>query len=292
MHLRILICILLVPLAASTRRSSRPCNPSCLKLSDLEVWRREQGWWVGNYTLYGPEGDPFVSSDWPYNYAQYRGFIHIELKGPCLQQRNVFLYPPLPKTDCTGPDNVRGEGKCGINGNERVFEAEQNAVDCDGNLAGPFGTPPNAFDTETIVTIGNDDTVLYQVRLPKAAGGALFQNQLTTLSPDGTRLRTAQGLVPGTATARSLSFFRERRVSKKEWMKQLAETRAKFNILESDYCGWDIAAMRTTKTCEEHFTTPKCAVKPRNRRKCLRKLRRYRRSCKPGFMEECRCLKH
>lgn len=291
MRLSLLISVLLVGAASSSSSVSHSCDPSCLKLSSLEVWRREQGWWVGNYTFLGADGAPFVSSVWPYDYAQYRGFIHIELKGPCLQQRNVFVYPPLPKGDCTSPDNVKGEGKCGVNGNERVFEAEQNAVDCNGNLAGPFGTPPNAFDTETTVTLGNDDTVLYQVRLPKAAGGALFQNQLTTLGPDGTRLRTAQGIIPGTGRPTSLSFFREQRVSKQEWMKQLAETRAKFNVLESDYCGWDIASLRTTKTCEEHFTTPKCAIKPRNRRKCIQALRRYKRGCKPGFMEKCRCFR-
>jgi hypothetical protein len=27
------------------------CAVSALQLSDLEVWRREEGWWVGEYTL-------------------------------------------------------------------------------------------------------------------------------------------------------------------------------------------------------------------------------------------------
>lgn len=274
MILHLLFIALFFRVALSTLK----CDASCLKLSTLEVWKREAGWWVGNYTFLGADGSPFTSTGWPYTYGQYRGFIHIELKGPCLQQRNVFVYPPLAKSECLGPENIVGEGICGVNGNEKVFEADQNAVDCDGNLAGPFGEPPNSFDTETTVTLGQSDTVLYQVRLPEAAGGGLFQNQLTTVGADGTRVRTAQGLIPGTGRATSVSFFRERRVSKQEWMRQLADARVRFNVLENDYCGWDIANQRTSKTCAEHFATPRCAVKPRSRKKCLRLLRRFQRN--------------
>ena len=86
------------------------------------------------YTFLGAEGDPYVSSSWNYPYDHYYGFIHIELDGNSLKQRNVFIYPPQTAEKCDADDSTEGDGVCGINGNEKVFGADQEASDCEGNL--------------------------------------------------------------------------------------------------------------------------------------------------------------
>ena len=236
---------------AATPDAAEDVAPSCdlasLDLRDFEAWNREAGWWVGEYTLLGADGNPSVSQSWPYRYDHYMGFIHLEVDGNAIRQRNVFLYPPKLAEECIGEDGeVIGDGTCGVNGNEKVFSADQSAVDCDGNLAGPFMAYGMEMSTET--TLMGDDTVLYQVRM---LDGSLMQNQLTSLPGNDTRVRTAQGFYMGNATY--ASYYRERRVSEMEFFWLLAQAREDYNILESDYCGYDSAGQATEKSCEEHF---------------------------------------
>ena len=236
---------------AATPDAAEDVAPSCdlasLDLRDFEAWNREAGWWVGEYTLLGADGNPSVSQSWPYRYDHYMGFIHLEVDGNAIRQRNVFLYPPKLAEECIGEDGeVIGDGTCGVNGNEKVFSADQSAVDCDGNLAGPFMAYGMEMSTET--TLMGDDTVLYQVRMPD---GSLMQNQLTSLPGNDTRVRTAQGFYMGNATY--ASYYRERRVSEMEFFWLLAQAREDYNILESDYCGYDSAGQATEKSCDEHF---------------------------------------
>lgn len=79
--------------------------------------------------------------------------------------------------------------------------------------------------------------MLYQVFL----GEQLFQSQLTTLTEesDGTprRTRTAQSFTDGVPT--TVSFFRERRVTREEFYSQLADTLVAYNILDTDACTTD-----------------------------------------------------
>ena len=119
----------------------------------------------------------------------------------------MFLYPPKIAAECSGEDGeVLGDGSCGVNGNEKVFSADQQAADCDGNLAGPFVA--YGMEMSTATTLMGDDTVLYQVRMPD---GSLMQNQLTSLPGNDTRVRTAQGFYMGNPTY--ASYYRERRVT-------------------------------------------------------------------------------
>ncbi len=74
-------------------------------MADYEVWKREEGYWYGEYTFLGAEGDPYVSSSWNYPYDHYYGFIHIELNGNALKQRNVFIYPPQTAEKCEADDS-------------------------------------------------------------------------------------------------------------------------------------------------------------------------------------------
>ena len=167
------------------------CDPSEENLADYEVWKREEGYWYGEYTFLGAEGDPYVSSSWNYPYDHYFGFIHIELDGNALKQRNVFIYPPQTTEKCDTDDSTEGDGVCGINGNEKVFGADQEASDCEGNLAGPY--TQGGFTLDTTTTVLGDDTVIYSVKIPDSMGGGINQNQLTTLPGNGVRVRTAQG---------------------------------------------------------------------------------------------------
>ncbi len=95
------------------------CDLEAVNLLDFEAWQREEGWWVGEYTFLGSDGNPNVSSRWPYRYDHYKGFIHLEVVGNSIKQRNVFLYPPKLAQDCSSDTDVIGPGICGTNGNEK-----------------------------------------------------------------------------------------------------------------------------------------------------------------------------
>ena len=113
---------------------------------------------------------------WNYPYQSYRGFITGEIAGwvaltiahdPFYQtlfssaknlldhanhfsdnlwninayrQRNVFLYPPQDSNVCdSANDAVKGDGVCGVNGNTKIFEADQVATTCSGGgIEGPY----------------------------------------------------------------------------------------------------------------------------------------------------------
>mmetsp|Transcript_7982 Transcript_7982/g.23797 ORF Transcript_7982/g.23797 Transcript_7982/m.23797 type:complete len:343 (+) Transcript_7982:145-1173(+) len=210
-----------------------PCDAKTCALRDFEVWRREEGFWYGEYTFLGADGNPFKSANWNYPYDHYYGFIHLELDGNKLKQRNVFVSPPQTKEKCEQDDSVVGTGACGFHGNEKIFGADQEASDCDGNLAGPYEMGGFVLDTTTKVL--GDDTVVYSVKLPEEFGGGFTQNQLTTLPGNGVRVRTAQGFAfegqPSYA-----SFYRETKLDQDAWLEKLREVREANNVLESDHC--------------------------------------------------------
>ena len=148
-------------------------------------------------------------------FDRYKGFITGNIQGLAYRQRNVFLYPPQTTEKCAENDSVVGEGTCGVNGNSRIFYADQVAdeelarhPDYDGSISGPFA---GLFDTKTEL-IGADNALLYQVFLD----GALFQSQLTTLTVDSDnvqrRTRSAQSFRAGVPS--SMSFYREYQVSR------------------------------------------------------------------------------
>lgn len=60
----------------SKSAKSRKCNPDeDVVLADFEQWKDETGYWIGEYSFYGPDGKPNVSTSWPYPYQSYKGFI-------------------------------------------------------------------------------------------------------------------------------------------------------------------------------------------------------------------------
>lgn len=232
----------------------RACNLDEVNLLDFEVWRRELGYWVGEYTFLGADGNPNQSSSWPYTYQPYQGFISLQIEGNRLRQRNVFTYPPQHPDRCTGEEgDVKGNGTCGVHGNEKIFSADQTAADCEGNLAGPFVTPFGTANTFT--TIIEPDTVIYRVEFGDPPfDGNLLQNQMTTLPNEQTRIRSAKGFNVATQSSSYLSYYRERKVSREEFEAALEQARIDYNILPEDECGWDgTTNLPTEVTCDEHF---------------------------------------
>lgn len=232
------------------------CDVEAVDLLGFSQWQREEGLWWGEYTFLGAQGDPFVSASWNYPYGHYWGFIRMKIEGNRLVQRNVFIYPPQNPELCENGTPETAEGTCGVNGNEKVFEAEQTAVDCQGNLAGPFNQ--GGFTVDTFTTLVGTDAVLYQVKTPfsefPAFSEKLIQSQLTTLPGNGVRVRTAQGFSFGTELPSSASFYREYRLATlDEWLAKLQEIRTLANIASGDECGFDNSNIRTSKTCFEHF---------------------------------------
>ena len=87
---------------------------------------------------------------------------------------------------------------------EKIFQAEQSAIDNKGNL---YGLYQNRFPTYTYVF--GDNTILYQVPF----GNNIYQNQLTTLNKPNHRVRTAQGFNPMTGWGSDYaSYYREVRL--------------------------------------------------------------------------------
>lgn len=259
------------------------CNASDVVLSESAQWEQEEGYWVGEYSLFGSDGNPSTASDWNYPYHPYKGFITGNVQGNKYRQRNVFMYPPQVAAECpfansTGRQDGSspvGVGECGVNGNMKVFEADQFATTCSsnpelkGNIEGPYGSLQYTY-TELI---GQNNSLLYQVFMTKAAlnyyeaivlgnpysrcaetspynwdcgytADRLMQSQLTTLTqlPDGTwlRTRTAQGFDAfGRVGAPTYaSYYRERKVTEEVFWAEFNATMISYNILESDMCAW------------------------------------------------------
>mmetsp|Transcript_46320 Transcript_46320/g.47021 ORF Transcript_46320/g.47021 Transcript_46320/m.47021 type:complete len:331 (-) Transcript_46320:206-1198(-) len=225
------------------------CNPAEVDLIDYPQWEAEVGYWIGEYTYSDGDGNPFVSSMWNYPYDHYKGFITGNVNGNKYRQRNVFLYPPQYEDLCADGNSVVGEGKCGKHGNSKIFMADQEVTTCDTNteLRGDIeGRYEGVFNTKTEL-IGRDNALLYQVYLDKTVfklpQDQLYQSQLTTLTTDESgnlfRTRSAQGSpFAGVPVSSSMSYYRERKVSKKEFYNGLKEAKTEFKIKGSDFCAW------------------------------------------------------
>jgi hypothetical protein len=263
------------------RDDDRKCNLESVNLLDFEQWKNEEGLWVGKYLFTSAENfQPYKSDAWNYPYGSYTGFIRMKLVGNTLIQRNVFMYPPQSPDRCFGSKEVqtpfgpvtymdkKGSGECGINGNEKVFEALVSSVDCNGNVGGPSFI--GGSRSETSATLVGDKTIVYEVKLPPqsyfesdpslapfaAFADNIIQEQLTTVFPHGLRVRTAQGFnaFAPTETSSTASFYIENKITIEEFRTMTAAIREEYNILPDDYCGWDSANNRIENPdCDVHF---------------------------------------
>ena len=130
-----------------------------------------------------------------------------------------------------------GSGTCGINGNTKLFSADQNATGCDGgNIDGLYA---GLYPTKT--TLIGKRTLLYQVWYSEA----LIQSQLTTITKDSGqtyRTRTAQGFDPMTQLSNSVSYYRERKVTKDVFYTQFSQAIVSNNIKVEDMSKVDPAS--------------------------------------------------
>ncbi len=63
------------------KKKGKKCDPADVILADYSQWRNEVGYWIGEYSFFGADGDPFMSGTWNYPYDHYRGFITGNIKG-------------------------------------------------------------------------------------------------------------------------------------------------------------------------------------------------------------------
>lgn len=257
-------------------RKKKCKDPSVdINLLDYSQWQAEKGYWLGEYTFLKGDGNPFESSRWNYPYDHYKGFITGEVFGNSYRQRNVFLYPPQDKSKCVGDEGeVVGDGECGVNGNTKVFKADQSAITCPedygsgGDIAGLYQSGFFSLPTTTEL-VGKDNALLYQVFIPGSMTGKeedeLLQSQLTTITkgPDGRiyRTRTAQGFdtFGNIGQTSSTSYYRERKVTKDEFYNAFYAVIKEYNIREEDLCMWDSNnnaipdITPSLQTCEDHL---------------------------------------
>ena len=250
---------------------STSCDPESVILSEYPQWANTEGYWLGEYSLYDASGSPRTSaSDWNYPYMHYKGFITANVVDNAYRQRNVFMYPPQPASYCDEHSNsTMGGGVCGVNGNMKIFEADQKATTCDlfspGAIEGPYGSLTYTY-TELV---GRNNSLVYQVYLTAAAlnyyesaimgnpydrcdlngycgydDDRLMQSQLTTLTEDVNgimrRTRTAQGFdaFQNIGEPTYASFYREMKVPKDVFYTVFNATIEEYSILDSDLCAW------------------------------------------------------
>lgn len=245
------------------KKGGKKKDDECKKGKDLEEfpqWQAEVGYWIGEYTLLDGSGAFRVDSNWPYPYNAYTGFITGNIKGGAYRQRNVFLYPPNTKERCDEIENSDGtlvfgpgKGKCGENGNSLVFSADQSGCSKDGSISGSFFIPPSFTIDTTTELVGANNALLYQV----FGNGFLTQSQLTTIHGPNQdkRTRTAQQFAFGSSNPSGTSYYRERKVSEKEFYDALQAKIEEYNILFEDLCTKDGFAGRAEIYNQEGFET-------------------------------------
>mmetsp|Transcript_6719 Transcript_6719/g.9067 ORF Transcript_6719/g.9067 Transcript_6719/m.9067 type:complete len:423 (-) Transcript_6719:111-1379(-) len=175
-----------------------------------------------------------------------------------------------------GKITVVGNGTCGVNGNTKVFRADQEAKTCStnperqGEIEGPFGSLTYTYTT----LVGRDNALLYQVFITKSAlnyfeavvlgdpagrciginppfvydcgytEDRILQSQLTTLTsgPDGVQRRTRTAQIFDAFGVIGMpvhaSFYREYKVDEEEFRSVMLETQMEYNILDEDMGAW------------------------------------------------------
>ena len=187
----------------------KSCDPMASEndLDKNKQWEGERGYWIGEYSFFGADGNARFAQDyWNYPYDHYTGFIVGAVEGNSYAQRNVFLYPPQTAANCL-KNSVTQEsnGECGVNGNHKEFFADQSANKCNylnpGAIEGVFAMSKYTWTT----LLGQkQDSVFYEVYDGVDGSGPLSQKQMTTIrevtKEDGTvelhRTRSAQGFNP------------------------------------------------------------------------------------------------
>jgi hypothetical protein len=240
-----------------TNRIEKKYKFTHLNLLDFEVWKREKGYWFGEYTFLNSNGNVnYEASDDPtsgqYNYKKYYGFINLQIKGNELRQKNIFIRPPL---DLESKD-LNSDGVVSIDELDKFgFTSTYDyLIDLDNKIATPV------IDNEEVdikpfnYNEGTEKTFIAEQSASDE--NMIYQNQLTTLPNNTTRIRTAQGFYNGFSTY--VSYYREIKIedeldenknivksAKTKFLEKFLEYREKSNVPE----------INQIKDINEFFTT-------------------------------------
>lgn len=234
------------PTTLGSAASNSSCDTSCVvdevRLDEYEQWKDEDGYWLGEYTFMGEDGEAlYDAAYWNYPYDHYKGFIVGSVSGGSYSQRNVFLYPPQTAVRCAEDDRTMFPGDlCGVNGALKKFEADQTTTVCDSRRPGAIAGPYQGKDSTTEL-VGKGNALLYQVFDNIDGVKTLEHSQLTTITTltDGSvhRTRTAQLFKPKSGGVSGApyraSFYRERKVSESEFFAALDAQIAAYNITDA-----------------------------------------------------------
>ena len=228
------------------------------ELEGLEAWKREEGYWFGKLTFFNEDGRyNYIATNDPtsgqFDYRNYYGFINLQVDGRELQQRNIFVRPPLKiepfdinldnristeelelfgfdspfgysinnETQTATPENEEIIPYKYNQGTEQTFTADQSGAEGNGVLTGSY------FGIPTLTQTIGENTIVYTVG-DESTG--LFQNQLTTLPDRHSRVRTAQGF--GGGQPGYSSFYRETKIGPTVDRKGYIISSAKANFLD------------------------------------------------------------
>lgn len=222
-----------------------------INLQDQDpIWKKLEGFWIGNYTFYDGNGDVFPTSlyneqygyGWPYDYNSYRGAINITISGSRYYQHNYFFYPPASKEFCAensvpplGMANAYGAGVCGVNGGFKSFDAfGTSSHEKDGTMHSLPGAGTYA-DFVNIALPIDAETMLYTSTDNKTQ----FHSQMNVFYPDANhRTRTAYGFdytTPGQNSALMYSsLYKEIKVPEEEFIQTLRKFGSHYNVPAND----------------------------------------------------------
>ena len=257
-----IVIVILMVLYLKNNKGGKEIN-----LLDHEVWRRENGYWFGEYTLLNSQGlvnYKVSQSDTAgeFNYRKYYGFIYIKVEGKTLQQRNIFVRPgvdleildtnnngivsviefenhgftsPYPVVIDSATKTATGSYK-DSSGNlvEKTFkylEGTEQKFQANQTATDNTGNLSGPYEVFPGFSVPTNTTIFGHDTVLYQVGngsGGLSQNQLTTLPGNGTRTRSAQGL----GFSQYGSYYRETKLSKEQFFQKLQEIRALAKVPE------------------------------------------------------------
>lgn len=235
------------------------CDPSAVNLLDFEYFRKDEGYWCGDATFLGADGNPLQSDVFPYPYENYKIFWLDSIDGDDIQNRTLVMYPPLSPERCaelSAADipNALGSGVCGVNGAGKIYVGDQSASDCSGTVTGSLrpGSSP-LFSEATLLT---DSIQAYREEFIE--GGVLLLNGITTLQ-NGALVTNGQIWnplqPPGLDQLYASYFDRLHKCSEAEFFAEIAFWSNRYDIPAGETCGIDSANMPSDTTCAEFFDT-------------------------------------
>jgi len=234
------------------------CDPATQDLLDFEYYANQDGYWCGDATTLGSDGNPFQINAFPHPYANYKIFIQVKVEGPELKTKTLVIYPRESFERCLEieeagfPTSLVPGGRCGVNGAGKVYVGNEVASDCKGGLVGVFPLGQLQFFAESKLL--SERIQVY--RQETEEGGALILDDVSTLQDDAWVL-TGQlwnpRQAPGLPQLEGNFFDRMHKCSKREFFGQIAHWGHQFKVPRGRICGLDSGNQLTNESCFEFF---------------------------------------